>query len=151
MGYRHILAYDHVLGADARARTGWRGYDIDDPFHEVFVLFGFLAAVTRSVELVTGVLILPQRQTALVAKRAAEVDVLSGGRLRLGIGVGWNPVEYGALREEFGNRGLRSEEQNSGVPLAVGLAGRRLPGANGIASPMSASTPGQSGAGLRSG
>jgi probable F420-dependent oxidoreductase len=111
MGYRHILAYDHVLGAGTDTRPGWRGYSSDDLFHEVFVLFGYLAAITRDVELVTGVLILPQRQTGLVAKQAAEVDVLSGGRLRLGVGVGWNPVEFEVLGEDFHDRGRRSEEQ----------------------------------------
>ena len=111
MGYRHILAYDHVIGAGTANRPGWRGYTSDDLFHEVFVLFGYLAAVTRETELVTGVLILPQRQTALVAKQAAEVDVLSGGRLRLGVGIGWNKVEYDVLGEDFGDRGKRSEEQ----------------------------------------
>ena len=111
LGYDHILAYDHVLGAGTDTRPGWSGYTSEDPFHEVFVLFGYLAAITRRIELATGVLVLPQRQTALVAKQAAEVDVLSGGRLRLGIGVGWNAVEYGALGESFGNRGARSEEQ----------------------------------------
>jgi probable F420-dependent oxidoreductase len=111
MGYRHALAYDHVLGADPRNRPGWRGYTHTDSFHEVFVLFGYLAAITETLELMTGVLILPQRQTALVAKQAAEVDVLSRGRLRLGIGIGWNPVEYEALNEDFGTRGARSEEQ----------------------------------------
>jgi probable F420-dependent oxidoreductase len=111
LGYDHILAYDHVLGASTDNRPGWTGYTSENPFHEVFVLFGYLAAITRRVELVTGVLILPQRQTALVAKQAAEVDVLSGGRLRLGVGVGWNEVEYGALGESFRDRGARSEEQ----------------------------------------
>jgi probable F420-dependent oxidoreductase len=111
LGYDHILAYDHVLGAGTDSRPDWRGYTSEDPFHEVFVLFGYLAAITRSVELATGVLVLPQRQTALVAKQAAEVDVLSGGRLRLGIGIGWNEVEYSALGESFGDRGARSEEQ----------------------------------------
>lgn len=111
MGYRHILAYDHVIGAGTANRPGWRGYTSDDLFHEVFVLFGYLAAVTRETELVTGVLILPQRQTGLVAKQAAEVDVLSGGRLRLGVGIGWNRVEYDVLGENFGDRGKRSEEQ----------------------------------------
>lgn len=112
LGYHHILAYDHVLGADTATRPGWQGpYTNTSMFHEVFVLFGYLAAITRRVELVTGVLILPQRQTALVAKQAAALDVLSGGRLRLGIGVGWNPVEYEALNEDFANRGKRSEEQ----------------------------------------
>jgi probable F420-dependent oxidoreductase len=111
LGYDHILAYDHVLGAGTDTRPGWQGYTSETLFHEVFVLYGYLAAVTRRVELVTGVLILPQRQTALVAKQAAEVDVLSGGRLRLGIGVGWNPVEYEALGPSFKDRGIRSEEQ----------------------------------------
>jgi probable F420-dependent oxidoreductase len=111
LGYDHILAYDHVLGAGTDRRPDWRGYTSENPFHEVFVLFGYLAAITRRVELATGVLVLPQRQTALVAKQAAEVDVLSGGRLRLGIGVGWNEVEYGALGESFRHRGARSEEQ----------------------------------------
>jgi probable F420-dependent oxidoreductase len=111
LGYDHILAYDHVLGAGTDTRPGWQGYTSETLFHEIFVLFGYLAAVTRRVELVTGVLILPQRQTALVAKQAAEVDVLSGGRLRLGIGVGWNPVEYEALGLSFNDRGVRSEEQ----------------------------------------
>ncbi len=112
MGYSHILAYDHVLGADTRSRPDWRGpYTSETLFHEPFVLFGYLAAVTQKVGLVTGVIILPQRQTALTAKQAAEVDVLSGGRLRLGVGVGWNEVEYTGLNEEFGNRGKRIEEQ----------------------------------------
>ena len=112
MGYNHILAFDHVLGANAESRPGWSGaYRHTDAFHEPFVLFGYLAAVTSSVELVTGVIILPQRQTALVAKQTAAVDVLSQGRLRLGIGVGWNAVEYEALGENFRNRGRRSEEQ----------------------------------------
>jgi len=98
MGYQHILAYDHVLGANTASRPDWSGpYTSETSFHEIFVLFGYLAAVTRRVELVTGVVILPQRQTALVAKQAAEVDVLSGGRLLLGVGVGWNAVEYQAL------------------------------------------------------
>ncbi len=112
MGYNHIIAFDHVLGANADSRPGWSGaYRHTDSFHEPFVLYGFLAAVTSSVELVTAVIILPQRQTALVAKQAAAVDVLSEGRLRLGIGVGWNPVEYEALGENFHDRGRRSEEQ----------------------------------------
>ena len=112
LGYRHIMVYDHVLGASTRSRPDWKGaYNSEDMFHEVFVLYGYLAAITRTVELVTGVLVLPQRQTALVAKQAAEIDVLSGGRLRLGIGVGWNAVEYQALSENFHNRGARSEEQ----------------------------------------
>ncbi len=112
LGYNHLLAFDHVLGANAATRPGWSGaYRHTDQFHEPFVLFGYLAGVTERIELVTGVIILPQRQTALVAKQTAAVDVLSGGRLRLGIGVGWNAVEYEALGENFGDRGVRSEEQ----------------------------------------
>lgn len=110
-GYTHVHAYDHVLGADAANRPGWTGYTDKSLFHEVFVLFGYLAAITSSVELVTGVLVLPQRQTALVAKQAAEVDVLSGGRLRLGVGIGWNQVEYQALGVPFKQRGALLEEQ----------------------------------------
>jgi len=112
MGYTHILAFDHVLGANPDRPGGWKGpYTHRHVFHEPFVLFGFLAAVTQRVELVTGIVILPQRQTALVAKQAAAVDVLSRGRLRLGVGVGWNPVEFEALGENFKNRGKRVEEQ----------------------------------------
>ncbi len=110
LGYHHILVYDHVLGAVPRGGE-WLGYTHEDPFHEVLVLLGYLAAVTTKIELATGILILPQRQTALVAKQAAEVDVLSGGRLRLGLGVGWNNVEYEVLGQEFGTRGARIEEQ----------------------------------------
>jgi len=112
MGYTHILAFDSVVGANPDRPGGWDSpYTYRHAFHEPFVLFGFWAAVTRRIELVTGVLVLPQRQTALVAKQAAEVDVLSGGRLRLGIGVGWNPVEFEALAENIKNRGKRVEEQ----------------------------------------
>jgi probable F420-dependent oxidoreductase len=112
MGYQHLLIYDHVLGASTASRPDWRGaYTSDTPFHEPFVLFGYLAGLTRQLELVTGVIILPQRQTALVAKQAAEIDVLSGGRLRLGVGIGWNDVEYQALGENFHNRASRMEEQ----------------------------------------
>ena len=112
LGYKHLLVFDHVLGADTSKRQGWeRPYSSVDMFHEPFVLFGYLGALTEKLEFVTGVLILGQRQTALVAKQAAEVDVLTGGRLRLGIGIGWNDVEYEALGEPFGNRGRRSEEQ----------------------------------------
>ena len=112
LGYDHLLVYDHVLGANRETHEWLRGpYRHPDAFHEPFVLFGYLAGLTQKIELVTGILILPQRQTALVAKQAAEVDVLSGGRLRLGIGIGWNSVEYEALNEDFTNRGRRSEEQ----------------------------------------
>lgn len=111
LGYRHVLAYDHVLGADRGVHEGFNGpYDLDTTFHEPFVMFGFVAACT-SLELVTGILIAPQRQTALIAKQAAEVDVLSGGRLRLGVGNGWNDVEYEALGQDFATRGRRLEEQ----------------------------------------
>lgn len=111
-GFDYLLAYDHVLGATHDREPKLTGpYDQDSLFHEPLVLFGHLAAVTSQIELATGVLILPQRQTALVAKQAAEVDLLSGGRLRLGVGVGWNYVEYEALGEDFRNRGRRQEEQ----------------------------------------
>jgi probable F420-dependent oxidoreductase len=110
-GFDHLLVYDHVLGADTSSRPHWRGaYTASDQFHEPFVLYGFLAAHT-AMELVAGVLVLPQRQTALVAKQAAEVDLLTGGRFRLGVGVGWNDVEYEALGMDFANRGARYEEQ----------------------------------------
>ena len=113
LGYSHLVVYDHVLGAVHQGRepklTG--PYTERDAFHEPFVLFGFLAGVTKRIELATGVIVLPQRQTALVAKQAAEVAVLSGGRLRLGVGTGWNYVEYEALNESFGTRGKRLDEQ----------------------------------------
>ncbi|HET6313878.1 MAG TPA: LLM class F420-dependent oxidoreductase [Chloroflexia bacterium] len=112
LGYSHILAYDHVLGASTKNRPDWRGpYTSDTMFHEPLVLFAYLAGITQKVEFVTGVIILPQRQTALVAKQAAELDVLSGGRLRLGVGIGWNDVEYEGLNENFRNRARRFEEQ----------------------------------------
>jgi probable F420-dependent oxidoreductase len=104
-GFAHTVAFDHVVGKDDYA---------SQPFHEPFVLFGFIAACTRTIELVTGIIILPQRQTALAAKQAAEVDMLSGGRLRLGLGVGWNPLEYAALGEDFKTRGKRMDAQ---IPL----------------------------------
>jgi probable F420-dependent oxidoreductase len=111
LGYQHILAYDHVLGADPAVHKGFNGpYNITTTFREPFVFFGYLAAITP-LELVTGVIILPQRQTALVAKQAAEVDLLTQGRFRLGIGIGWNAVEYEALDKSFTNRGRRLEEQ----------------------------------------
>ena len=112
LGFAHLLAYDHVVGADPNIHVGWNGpYDLYSTFHEPLVTFGYLAAVTTSLELVTGIVILPQRQAVLVAKQAAEVDLLSGGRLRLGVGLGWNAVEYEALGEDFSNRGRRCEEQ----------------------------------------
>jgi len=110
-GATHLLTYEHVLGADTTNRPDWPGpYTHLHPFHEPFVLFGFLAGFS-TLDLWTGVLVLPQRQTALVAKQAAEVDVLSGGRLTLGVGIGWNPVEYEALGTDFTTRGRRIEEQ----------------------------------------
>jgi probable F420-dependent oxidoreductase len=114
LGYDYLLAYEHVVGAHPDRLQGLGRqppYTYESPFHEPFVLFGFLAAVTTRLELTTGILILPQRQTVLVAKQAAEVDVLSNGRLRLGVGLGWNPVEYEALGQNFRNRGRRVEEQ----------------------------------------
>lgn len=112
LGYNHLLVFDHVLGANEASHPNLTGpYRHTDAFHEPLVLFGYLAAITKTLELVTGVIILPQRQTVLVAKQAAAVDVLSGGRLRFGIGIGWNPVEYEALGEDFHDRGRRSAEQ----------------------------------------
>jgi probable F420-dependent oxidoreductase len=112
IGFQHLAVYDHVLGANIAHRPDWSGtYTSEHSFHDPFVLFGYLAGQTESIELTTQVLILPQRQTALVAKQAASVDVLSGGRLRLGIGLGWNSVEYVGLNQNFKNRGRRSEEQ----------------------------------------
>jgi probable F420-dependent oxidoreductase len=110
-GYHHALVFDHVLGADPAVHAPWdRPYNVKTTFREPFVLFGYLAALT-GLELVTGVIILPQRQTALVAKQATEVDLLTGGRFRLGVGIGWNHVEYEALGKSFRDRGRRSEEQ----------------------------------------
>lgn len=113
LGYTYLLAYDHVIGADITHRPNWRpgGYTHESLFHEPFVLFGYLAGVTARLAFVPGVIILPQRQTGLVAKQAAEVDILTGGKFRLGIGIGWNEVEYEVLNENFHNRGKRSEEQ----------------------------------------
>ena len=111
LGFTHVLAYDHVVGADPAVHAGWDGpYDVHTTFHEPMVLYGYLAAVT-SMELVTGVIILPQRQTALAAKQAAEVDLLTGGKFRLGVGIGWNRVEYEALGQDFSRRGKRLDEQ----------------------------------------
>src|ERR1700736_6488559 len=110
LGFTHVLAYDHVAGADPAVHQGWDGpYYVPPRFQEPMVLYGYLAAVT-SMELVTGIIILPQRQTVLVAKQAAEVDLLSMGKLRLGVGIGWNAVEYEALGQDFSNRGKRLGE-----------------------------------------
>ncbi len=113
IGYSHLLVYDHVIGAvhEGREPPLWGPYSETSAFHELFVLLGYFAACTRRVGLVSGVLILPQRQTVLVAKQAAQVDLLSSGRLRLGVGTGWNYVEYDSLNESFTNRGKRQEEQ----------------------------------------
>jgi probable F420-dependent oxidoreductase len=112
LGFDYIEVSDHVLGADREKIPGFEGpYDVDDSFHETFTTIAYMAAITEKVGFASGVLILPQRQTALVAKQAAQVDVLCGGRLRLGIGVGWNPVEYEALGEDWSKRGRKQEEQ----------------------------------------
>jgi probable F420-dependent oxidoreductase len=112
LDFTHIYAYDHVLGANAARPGGWTGtYSSKDPFFEPFCLFSYLAGLTNKIEFASGILILPQRQTALVAKQAATLDVLCNGRLRLGVGIGWNEIEYLALGENFHNRGKRMEEQ----------------------------------------
>jgi probable F420-dependent oxidoreductase len=113
MGFDHLLAYDHVLGAvhTDRTRQLTGPYTEHDPFHDPFVMFAHLAGITDRIQFATGVLVLPQRQTALVARQAADVDLLSGGRLRLCVGVGWNHVEYEALGQDFRTRGARQEEQ----------------------------------------
>lgn len=112
MGFDYILAYDHVLGANPERPGGWSGpYTHETPFHEIFTLFAYMAALTERLSFVTGILILPQRQTALVAKQAAEIDLMTNGRFRLGVGVGWNQVEMAGLGEDFGSRGKRIEEQ----------------------------------------
>ena len=113
LGYDYLLAYDHVVGAvHADRDPALLGpYTEHDPFHDPFVMFAYLAGMTERLEFATGVLILPQRQTVLVAKQCADLDLLSGGRLRLGVGVGWNYVEYDALGQPFGRRGRRVDEQ----------------------------------------
>jgi probable F420-dependent oxidoreductase len=112
LGYTHILAYDHVLGANPDRPGGWQGpYTYKHPFHDPFVLFSFMAAVTERIEFITGILILPQRETAVVAKQVATLDLLSNGRFRLGLGIGWNKVEYVALNQDFHSRGRRLDEQ----------------------------------------
>jgi probable F420-dependent oxidoreductase len=114
LGFTHVLAYDHVLGANPDRPGGFKGpYNYQSSFHEPFVLFSYMAGFTHQLEFTPGIIILPQRQTALVAKQAATLDVLSAGRLRLGVGLGWNKIEYIALGENFHNRGRRIEEQVS--------------------------------------
>ena len=111
MGYAHVMSYDHVIGANAASRPGWKGYDLDSKFHEPIALLSYLAAVAPKLGLSTGVMILPQRQTVLVAKQAATLDLLCGGKLRLGIGTGWNEVEYEALGVDYAARGRRFDDQ----------------------------------------
>lgn len=112
LGFAHLVAYDHVVGVNPAAYPDWRGpYTSADLFHDPFTLFSYIAGVTERIELSPQIVILPQRQAVLVAKQAASLDVLSGGRLRLGVGIGWNRVEYVALNKSFHDRGKRSEEQ----------------------------------------
>ena len=112
LGFAYIDVPDHVLGANLASRPGWNApYAHTDPFHEIFVTMAYLAAATTTIGLASGVLVLPQRQAALVAKQTAELDLLSGGRLRLGVGVGWNHVEYECLGEDWSTRGARQAEQ----------------------------------------
>ena len=112
LGFDFVTLPEHVLGAGTPIADDWRAYYTrDNPFHEPFVLYGFAAAVTTRLELATAILILPQRQTVLVAKQAAELDMLSAGRTRLGVGLGWNPIEFDALNEDFATRSRRIEEQ----------------------------------------
>ena len=112
LGFDHLLVYDHVLGSPHDREPKPAGpYTDKHPFHDPFVMFGYIAAITSRIELVTGVIILPQRQTALVARQAADVDLLTHERLRLGVGIGWNHVEYEALGQDFSTRGKRVEEQ----------------------------------------
>ena len=111
LGYKHLVAYDHIVGADTTVHQGWSGpYTIDSTFHEPMVMFGFLAGITK-LELAPAIIIMPQRQTALVAKQAAELDLLTEGRFRFGVGLGWNAVEYEALGQDFSTRGRRLDEQ----------------------------------------
>jgi probable F420-dependent oxidoreductase len=116
LGYDHLLMFDHVAGAvrDGRKQPLMGPYSDKDPFHDPLVAFGYLAGVTKRIGFATGILILPQRQTLLVARQAADVDLLSGGRLRLGVATGWNYVEYEALGQDFHTRGKRLDEQ---IPL----------------------------------
>lgn len=113
LGYEYLLMFDHVAGADRQNRPYplLGPYSDQDPFHDPLVSFAYLSAITNRIGFATGILVLPQRQTVLVARQAADVDLLSGGRLRLGVGVGWNPVEYEALGQDFHSRGRRLDEQ----------------------------------------
>lgn len=112
LGYHHLLAYDHILGANPDRKGGWSGpFTCHDTFQEPLTLFSFLAGVTATLNFISGIIILPQRETALFAKQAATLDILSGGRLRIGIGIGWNEIEYISQNKDFHNRGRRIEEQ----------------------------------------
>tara|TARA_A100001037_G_C15126863_1_gene626655 strand:- start:365 stop:1225 length:861 start_codon:yes stop_codon:yes gene_type:complete len=112
LGVNHLLIYDHVLGADPNRPGGWSApYDKDTAFHEPLTTLSFLAAVTDNLEFITTILILPQRQTVLAAKQAAQLAILSKNRFRMGIGTGWNEIEYEGLNENFRNRGKRQAEQ----------------------------------------
>jgi len=113
LGFDYLLAYDHVLGAvhEGREPPLLGPYTEHDPFHDPLVMFAYLAGITERIGFATGILILPQRQTVLVARQAADLDLFSGGRLRLGVGIGWNHVEYDALGQDFSTRGRREEEQ----------------------------------------
>ena len=118
LGYDYLMNYDHVIGADLSIRPDWKPflgnppiYTLDDAFHEPLILYGYIAAITTKIELATGVIVLPQRQTVLLGKQVAELDVLSQGRVRLGLGIGWNDVEFEALGMKFTDRGARSAEQ----------------------------------------
>ena len=147
LGFAYIEVPDHVLGATAR--NGWTPlYDERDPFHETFVTLGFLAAVTNRIRLSSGILIAPQRQTGLIAKQAAEVDLVSRGRLRLGVGVGWNHVEYEALGADWKTRGARQAEQVevlrrlwSGEPVDYDGRFHKLKGVNIVPPPVQRPIP----------
>ncbi|HUC05774.1 MAG TPA: LLM class F420-dependent oxidoreductase [Acidimicrobiales bacterium] len=110
LGFTHIAAYDHVLGADRSVHELSGPYGLEHTFHEPLMLFSYFSAFT-DVAFATSILIGPQRQTALLAKQAAEIDLLSGGRFRLGLGAGWNQVEYDALGYSFARRGAFLEDQ----------------------------------------
>src|SRR6185369_1306583 len=131
LGFDYLLAYDHVLGAvhDDRIPPLPGPYTERDPFHDRLVMFGYLAGITERIGLATGVLVLPQRQTALVARQAADVDLLSEGRLRLGVGVGWNHVEYEALGQDFRTRECTGRGADRLAPTVVRRTRRRLRGA----------------------
>ncbi len=131
LGYSHLIAYDHVLGVDTQFHEGWTGgYALKDMFHEPFVAFGYMAAITKTLELVTAILILGQRQTALVAKQAAEVDVLSGGRLRLGVGIGWKTqevVNFKGRWNQVTDAGINPLPVQRPIPIWMGAGGRLSP------------------------